>query len=602
MHASRETWYKQQKGLSERFQIVAINIPGIGKGKTSKIVPRDEILLSILNEKKKLLKDGKVFILGHDLGAAIAWDFADKYSSHVSGIISLSLPHPKAFEMTMLSDPKQRNMSRYALQYKEELLYNTANIKSASNWIPDRNIRLQLQKTLGNTNYNQFSYLYNLYFPYHVLLKSFHKNEYFSEIKHAVVPSLVLLGKKDAVISHNNFRRSCQFVENLCEEIILEGGHDPHINQSKVLNTVLIDWITKIEEMKHVKLIKETISNTIEMGYRLKKGDDFVVATGKNSIQIFHQKREKQIISHAEVKDIIDVEVDGNNIYVLSDFSVQSPKSGKLYMIDINSQKRAKFISNLPGAHRIHLITNNRQKFLLSFPIFGDKINPTLTNDGIFVPKNLSKIPIQKILLNARDKVDIKTINKELSLIHDYSFIRNDYLNFFLSNMNGIHQLKLSHNGDLVSLEKIYNGLKRNNVGLSGSGNNTQVEGYSTINFASIEPVHGNEIVVYKEDMRILIGKEENAEGHSLINLDIDQDGKDELLACFFGKAPGVVLYKSRDDYWKDIIKYRIDDKQIACQDLLVVKKSKNMIEVWAVGSTTHNIRSYKFSPMRESL
>ena len=52
-------------------------------------------------------------VVGHDWGAAVAWQVAGRHPDRVRTLTTVSVPHPVAFVEALRSDPEQRARSRY---------------------------------------------------------------------------------------------------------------------------------------------------------------------------------------------------------------------------------------------------------------------------------------------------------------------------------------------------------------------------------------------------------------------------------------------------------------------------------------------------------
>lgn len=52
-------------------------------------------------------------VVGHDWGAAVAWQLAGRHPDRVRTLTAVSVPHPVAFVEALRSDPEQRARSRY---------------------------------------------------------------------------------------------------------------------------------------------------------------------------------------------------------------------------------------------------------------------------------------------------------------------------------------------------------------------------------------------------------------------------------------------------------------------------------------------------------
>jgi pimeloyl-ACP methyl ester carboxylesterase len=61
----------------------------------------------------------RVDLVGHDWGAAVAWDVAARFPERVRSLVAVSVPHPLAMTRAM-SDPDQRERSAYIRVFRRE--------------------------------------------------------------------------------------------------------------------------------------------------------------------------------------------------------------------------------------------------------------------------------------------------------------------------------------------------------------------------------------------------------------------------------------------------------------------------------------------------
>ena len=125
---------------------------------------------------------------------------------------------------------------------------------------------------------------------------------------------------------------------------------------------------------------------------------------------------------------------------------------------------------------------------------------------------------------------------------------------------------------------------------------------------ATIEPWHGNQVVVYTEPTdsgakfwsRHLLD-EQLKWGHGVWCADLDGDGNDELiigvrddLSGKPGKRRGVRIYKVLDDIGTKWARQIVDDGGIAVEDLAAADLDNDgRVDIVAVGRQTHNVRIY---------
>ena len=72
---------------------------------------------------------GTAHVVGHDWGAAVAWQLAGRHAERVRTLTAVSVPHPLAFVQALRTDEDQRARSRYMQEWQdpraeEQLLAN----------------------------------------------------------------------------------------------------------------------------------------------------------------------------------------------------------------------------------------------------------------------------------------------------------------------------------------------------------------------------------------------------------------------------------------------------------------------------------------------
>jgi pimeloyl-ACP methyl ester carboxylesterase len=59
-------------------------------------------------------------VVGHDWGAAVAWQLAYRHPERVRTLTAVSVPHPLAFVAALRTDDDQRRRSEYMRQWQQE--------------------------------------------------------------------------------------------------------------------------------------------------------------------------------------------------------------------------------------------------------------------------------------------------------------------------------------------------------------------------------------------------------------------------------------------------------------------------------------------------
>lgn len=128
--------------------------------------------------------------------------------------------------------------------------------------------------------------------------------------------------------------------------------------------------------------------------------------------------------------------------------------------------------------------------------------------------------------------------------------------------------------------------------------------------FATIEPMHGNQVVAYvprpnpdpdakfRTSLKRIVLDDTLNQGHALACADLLGLGRDQVIAGWrqrnaYGKV-GIKLYVPRDDAGKEWTTHWIDDNTMACEDLKVADlDGDGKLDVVASGRGTQNVVIY---------
>lgn len=91
-------------------------------------------------------------LVGHDWGASLAWEIADRYPERLASVTILSRPHPLSFERALSIDPEQKGRSKHHSKFLDpnavaEILANDAEWlrgRLTRNGVPAKAIDLHL--------------------------------------------------------------------------------------------------------------------------------------------------------------------------------------------------------------------------------------------------------------------------------------------------------------------------------------------------------------------------------------------------------------------------------------------------------------------------
>lgn len=265
-------------------------------------------------------------------------------------------------------------------------------------------------------------------------------------------------------------------------------------------------------------------------------------------------------------------------------------------------------IDSEPTVHRIRFadIDGNGKPALLVVPLFGR---------GSSAAKNWMDAPLRVLAYRipndpVRDRWTAETIDQSLHVSHNFWPIpaKKKGVEILTASYEGVNLLR--REGDKWSKRRLGKGNQENPQGKRGASEIKLGKLKSGKKFiATIEPWHGNQVVVYTEpdDVTQLwqrhVIDDQLRWGHAVWCADLDGDGNDELVIGVrddpdkgdpFKERRGVRLYKTLDERGSKWARHILDNGGMACEDLAVADfDGDGRIDVIAVGRQTHNARIY---------
>jgi hypothetical protein len=267
-------------------------------------------------------------------------------------------------------------------------------------------------------------------------------------------------------------------------------------------------------------------------------------------------------------------------------------------------------ISTEPTVHRIRFVDlegEGRAKLVVA-PLMGRQ--STQKNnwlDGLPVRLLAYQIPKNP----TRDRWVPEVVDESLHVVHNFWPIAS-------VSGKGTDLLTASYEGVNLLTHDVSGKWHRRHLGEGNQGNPQSNRGSSEVKqgklkngrrfIATIEPWHGNQVVVYTPpddaatelwDRHVV--DEQLKWGHAVWCADLDGDGDDELiigvrdnLSSRPQERRGVRIYKAQDGGGAKWARHIIEDGGVAVEDLAAADlNGDGRIDIVAVGRQTHNIRIY---------
>jgi hypothetical protein len=245
-------------------------------------------------------------------------------------------------------------------------------------------------------------------------------------------------------------------------------------------------------------------------------------------------------------------------------------------------------IDRLPTSHRLRLarIDGSGQPVVVNAPLAAAAAEP---------PDYRAKTPL---VFYRPDKWKRELITDQIEGVMHGIFVvdwdgdgRDEILT---ASMSGIHLLKLEKDGRWSSKELT----KGDPAPWPQSGASDVAVGRlgSKRFLAAIEPWHGHQLVVYFEregGWRRQVIESAMADGHALQVVDLDGDGRDEIVAGYRGGDHSVHLYTAEDGQGQRWLRSTVDEGGMAAAACDVADFGAGRREIVCIGTATANVKCY---------
>jgi hypothetical protein len=266
-------------------------------------------------------------------------------------------------------------------------------------------------------------------------------------------------------------------------------------------------------------------------------------------------------------------------------------------------------IGDEPTLHRIRFadLDGTGKPVLIAAPLMGrGSTGKANWMDGSPVRILSFRVPKDPI----KDRWVPEPIDESLHVVHNFYPIHRHAAkgrDVLTASYEGVH--RLSKQGGKWSKQKLGTGNQDNPKGNRGASEIKMGSlGRGRDFIATIEPWHGNQVVVYTPPAKDgdlwtrHVIDDRLRWGHAVWCADLDGDGKDELvigvrdnLSKAAGERCGVRVYKALDERGTKWQRHLIDEGGVAVEDLACADlDGDGKIDIVAVGRATKNVRVYR--------
>lgn len=197
------SWTKLTPVLNDSYRVVAMDTRGYNlsdkpEGVANYAMPKlvEDVDAVIAAEGKQ-----KATVIGHDWGAAIAWNYAFAHMDKLDNLIIMSVPHPANFGRQLTNSPQN---SDYARNFQKEGSEKNLTAEGLAGWVQDPEMKPKYVEAFGKSSFAAMMNYYRANYP-----SGTNPSTALAPVKPPMiaVPLLVIHGMKDQALlssGHND--------------------------------------------------------------------------------------------------------------------------------------------------------------------------------------------------------------------------------------------------------------------------------------------------------------------------------------------------------------------------------------------------------------
>lgn len=236
------TWRDQMEALSPNYQVVAIDQRGYNLSDKPKGVENYDMrfLVGDVVAVIKHLGRERAIVVGHDWGGAVAWSLAMMRPDVVEKLIILNLPHLRALNRELATNPQQQKNSQYARNFQQEGAEKNLTPEGIAFWVKDPEARKKYVEAFKRSDLEAMLNYYRRNYP---------REPYTLDTSPVIkvkMPVLMIHGLGDTALLAPALNNTWDFLEQDLTLVTIPGaGHFVQQDASSLVTRSIKMWLSR---------------------------------------------------------------------------------------------------------------------------------------------------------------------------------------------------------------------------------------------------------------------------------------------------------------------------------------------------------------------
>jgi epoxide hydrolase 4 len=235
------SWSKLMPALSDKYRVAAMDTRGYNlsdkpDGRQAYAMPN---LVADVEAVIRAEGRDKAIVVGHDWGAAIAWQFAFARPQMLDKLVILSVPHPTAFAQEMANNPQQQANSQYARNFQQEGSETRLTAEGLAGWVQDPEAKAEYVEAFKRSSLAGMMNYYRMNYPSSTTPPSAQ-----ASLPPINVPVLVIHGMKDTALLSSGHNNTWNYItKDTTVMMVPDAGHFVQHDAADLVNKTIRGWL-----------------------------------------------------------------------------------------------------------------------------------------------------------------------------------------------------------------------------------------------------------------------------------------------------------------------------------------------------------------------